>query len=124
MTISGIIKQGAHPRAERMAKLLAAVPHDTARELLTAYLLDDCPTDWVDRVTILVEASDTSDSKLQEPTTSYRVQLSTAGLARQILAQMSAALDAGDTLLADWLATTGRLLVSPHLSPRADPDEG
>lgn len=144
MTVGGILRD-QHPRPERMERIIAACPRSIAHQLLHAYLLDDCPDPWTPHVAIEITGSPVHhDDAEQSPTTAgppgsaiqredspadtpnaaaplapdphaHLRPLSASTRARKVLALMHAALDSGDTELADWLAETGTLLVRPHL---------
>ena len=127
MTVGGIM-EGRHPRSERFDKLLAAIPRlDLRLRLITAYVLDDAPPSEVPALEAILQEHlltwhqqhdpTVDDTHVAEPETAYRVSLSTAAQARLILDRLRAAVDAGDSELSHWLATTGHLLTSPHLPP-------
>jgi hypothetical protein len=127
MTVGGIM-EGRHPRSERFDKLLAAIPRlDLRIRLITAYVLDDAPPSEVPALEAILQEHliiwhqqhdpTVDDTRVAEPETAYRITLSTAAQARLILDRLRAAVDAGDSELSHWLATTGHLLTSPHLPP-------
>jgi hypothetical protein len=127
MTVGGIM-DGRHPRSERFDKLLAAIPRlDLRIRLITAYVLDDAPPSEVPAIEAILQEHlltwhqehdpSVDDTRVAEPEAPYRVTLSTAAQARLILDRLRAAVDAGDSELSHWLATTGHLLTSPHLPP-------
>jgi hypothetical protein len=129
MTVRGIM-DNAHPRTERFEKLLAAIPSLEHRcKLLIAYILDDAPETQCPAIEQILnehllawhQAHGTEDGVVQElPTRSYRPR-SDASLARTVLDAMRSAIDSGDSELAHWLATTGQLLTTPHLTlPKED----
>ena len=107
-TIAGVIR-GRHPRSDTMSALLAAVPIEVARDLLIAYLKDDCPDDWETKLIIDVLVP---DGGLQErDASSY-----TAGQPTDRQTQLEDALAAlthaaqGDAATRDWIIDTARLL--------------
>lgn len=53
----GSILRDVHPRPERLGQLLRAVDDETAITWLEAYLLDDVPEDWQQRVNVLIKES-------------------------------------------------------------------
>lgn len=124
MSIKNIFN-GAHPRADRFDKLLGAIASLTLRvELLIAYTLDDTPESYTPAMesvlrdhlyAVLKSTTETTitDNIVQEVAANR--PLSTATKARQVLDDMRKRLDAGDIILADWLADTGVLLTAPHL---------
>jgi hypothetical protein len=129
MTIAHIMR-GSHPRPDRAELLLGALPPQHQADCLLAYILDDCPRRWVGHVEVILAdalpaalASDPAaadTSTVSEPATPYttaRKPPSNATLARIVLSSLQSQLDAGDSELADWLATTGELLTRPHLPP-------
>jgi len=126
MTVRGIM-DNAHPRTERFEKLLRAIPSLEHRcELLTAYILDDCPESHRPSVEAICQQhlltwhqqhSAPESSHVAEAATGYRARPSTATQARAVLDNMRAAVDAGDSALSEWLATTGPLLTPSHLPP-------
>ena len=127
MTIRGIV-EGAHPRSERFDKLLAAIPRlDLRLRLITAYVLDDAPPSEVPAIEAILQEHlltwhqqhdlTVDDTRVAEPEAPYRTTPSKAAQARLILDRLRAAVDAGDSELSHWLATTGHLLTSPHLPP-------
>lgn len=70
-TINNILRD-SHPRPERLGELLRVLPPVIAREWLIAYLRDDIPVEWDDRVEILVKLNEElSDDRLQEPESPY-----------------------------------------------------
>ena len=131
MSIKNIFN-GSHPRSDRFDKLLSSIPslHHQV-ELLIAYVLDDSPSTYTPGLEIVLKehlltqlrlTHHSSTSIIQEDVTPYIVSssptrpLTSATKARLVLDQMRLRLDAGDTILADWLADTGTLLTAPHLS--------
>jgi len=107
-TIAGVIR-GRHPRSDTMSALLAAVPIEVARDLLIAYLKDDCPDDWEGKVIIdvLLDSPGLHDCS----STGY-----TAGQPTDRQTQLEDALAAlthaaqGDAATRDWIIDTARLL--------------
>ena len=106
-TIAGIFR-GQHPRSKTMSALLAAVPVEVARDLLIAYLKDDCPDDWESKLIIDVL---TDTASLEERSlTSY-----TASPPMDRQTQLEEALTAlthaanGDAATRDWIIDTAKL---------------
>jgi hypothetical protein len=124
------IRKGSHPRADRFDKLLSSIASLHLRvDLLIAYILDDTPAAYTPDIELVLRTHLTDLLRSKEGTicTASIVQelsttrpLSTATLARQVLDQMRHRLDAGDTILADWLADTGTLLTAIHLPPTTE----
>lgn len=106
-TIAGIFR-GQHPRSKTMSALLAAVPIEVARDLLIAYLKDDCPDDWETKLIIDVlvpdglQERDASSYTAGQPT-DRQTQLEDALAALTHAAQ-------GDAATRDWIIDTARLL--------------
>jgi hypothetical protein len=131
MTVRGIM-DNAHPRTERFEKLLGAIPSLEHRcKLLIAYVLDDAPQNQGPALEQILnehllawhEAHGTQEGRVQElPTRSCR-PLSDASIARAVLDAMRSQIDAGDSELAHWLATTGQLLTAAHLMPQKEHEE-
>jgi hypothetical protein len=140
MTVGGILRDH-HPRPERIESILAVCPRSIAHDILRAYLLDDCPDPWTPHVGIDISGSPVHPQDGTSPTTAgppilredspassplapdphaHLRPISSSTRARKVLALMTAALDSGDTDLADWLAETGTLLVRPHLRDPQD----
>jgi len=124
MSIKSIFN-GSHPRADRFDKLLSSIASLHLRvDLLIAYILDDTPATYTSAVETVLRAhlqplllhrkGPISTTAIVQELITTR-PLSTATLARTVLDQMRHRLDAGDTILADWLAATGTLLTAIHL---------
>lgn len=124
------MRKGSHPRCDRFDRLLQAIPGLTHRvELVIAYTLDDTPESYREAVEAILRAhlyewlhvatSEPTVTTLRESATATSRAISNATKARQVLADMGRRLDAGDTMLADWLADTGELLTAAHLPPEA-----
>lgn len=122
------IHNGCHPRADRFAKLLSALPSLSDQvELLIAYTLDDSPETFTadleqvlrlhlyEAARISHHITDDAPAVLRESAARNR-PASIATRAREVLGAMHRRLDDGDTILAEWLADTGELLAAPHLS--------
>lgn len=120
------IYNGSHPRCDRFDRLLQAIPGLTHRvELVIAYTLDDTPESYREAVEAILRAhlyewlhiatSEPAVTTLREAATATSRAISNATKARKVLADMGRRLDAGDTMLADWLADTGELLTAAHL---------
>ena len=99
---------GRHPRSDTMSALLAAVPVEVARDLLIAYLKDDCPDDWQNKLIIDVL---TDTASLQDrAATGY-----TAGPPIDRQTQLEEAITAlthaanGDAATRDWIIDTAKL---------------
>jgi hypothetical protein len=106
--IAGIMR-GTHPRPKSMSALLSAVPQEEAILLLIAYLRDDCPDDWEDKIQI-----DIIVCSMQEPATPYGP--TRPATIEEALAALTRAAQ-GDTHLRDWIITTAHIL---NLLPAAD----
>jgi len=108
-TVAGILR-GRHPRPETMSALLASVPQHDAELLLLAYLRDDCPDDWEQRILLEIMAG----SRLAEPQGTYESPAITGSgspkpqIDRALAALAQAA--AGDTALRDWIIQTAQIL--------------
>jgi hypothetical protein len=106
-TIAGVIR-GRHPRSDTMSALLAAVPVEVARELLIAYLKDDCPDDWETKLII--------DVLMPEGLQERNASSYTAGQPTDRQTQLEDALAAlthaaqGDSATRDWIIDTAKLL--------------
>jgi hypothetical protein len=106
-TIAGVIR-GRHPRSDTMSALLAAVPVEVARELLIAYLKDDCPDDWETKLII--------DVLMPEGLHERNASSYTAGQPTDRQTQLEDALAAlthaaqGDSATRDWIIDTAKLL--------------
>lgn len=123
----------AHPRTERFEKLLAAIPRlDLRLSLLIAYTLDDTPESHRPAVEAVLNehlmvwhqthnpTEAEASAIVVEEATVYRIRPSAASQARQVLDAMRQAIDEGDTDLTHWLATTGQLLLAPHLAGKVE----
>jgi hypothetical protein len=93
---------GRHPRPETMSALLHAVPQEEAAVLLLAYLRDDCPDDWEDKIKL-----DLLTSHLAEPTVTYGTPK--AATIEAALAALTHAAH-GDENLRLWLINTAKIL--------------
>jgi hypothetical protein len=93
---------GRHPRPETMSALLHAVPQDEAAILLLAYLRDDCPDDWQDKITL-----DLLTGHLAEPSSGYGP--AKPATIEEALAALTRAAQ-GDANLRSWIITTARIL--------------
>ena len=103
------IRRDAHPRPERFGQLLHAVDDDTARKWLTAYLLDDCPPEFLITITALQSAD---PATLREAITAYtHGQLDTSPAAvLKAWHRLQSAIQA-DTSLAKWFIKTVNLIL-------------
>lgn len=104
-TISHILRE-SHPRPERLAQLMRAVDPATACEWLVAYLRDDCPPEYVDRVTITVQQLEHDVLHESIPTPA---QVDPVQLAWQ---RLQAAMR-NDTALRQWFQRTVEVILSP-----------
>jgi hypothetical protein len=93
---------GRHPRPETMSALLHAVPQDEAAILLLAYLRDDCPDDWEDKITL-----DLLTGHLAEPSSGYGP--AKPATIEEALAALTRAAQ-GDANLRSWIITTAKIL--------------
>jgi hypothetical protein len=103
------IHTGRHPRPETMSALLASVPQPDAELLLLAYLRDDCPDDWEQRIHLEIMPA----GSLAEPASTYQAPHAQNGAAKPQIDRALAALTqaaAGDTDLRDWLIQTAHIL--------------
>ena len=96
------IMRGTHPRPKTMSALLHAVPQEEAAVLLLAYLRDDCPDDWEDKIKL-----DLLTSHLAEPTMTYGTPK--AATIEAALAALTHAAH-GDENLRLWLINTAKIL--------------
>jgi hypothetical protein len=98
------IHTGRHPRPETMSAILSSVPTEDARRLLLAYLRDDCPDDWEQRIILdIASPSSVVREEMPSPTAPARPQIEAA---IEALAQAAE----GDSHLREWLIDTARLL--------------
>lgn len=93
---------GRHPRPETMSALLGAVPQDEAATLLLAYLRDDCPDDWEDKIQL-----DLLTTHLAETDSTYGTPK--AATIEEALAALTRAAQ-GDANLRAWIITTAKIL--------------
>lgn len=100
-TLAGIMR-GTHPRSKTMSAILNAVPISEAEALLLAYLRDDCPDEWEDKITLNVLVA-----HLSEPVPSYGSD--TPATIEAALAAFTRAAQ-GDENLREWLITSARIL--------------
>ena len=100
-TLAGIMR-GNHPRPKSMSALLGAVPQAEATTLLLAYLRDDCPDDWEDKIQL-----DLLVSHVAEPSGTYGTPK--AATIEEALAALTRAAQ-GDANLRAWLITTAKIL--------------
>jgi hypothetical protein len=93
---------GRHPRPETMSALLHAIPQNEAAILLLAYLRDDCPDDWEDKITL-----DLLTGHLAEPSSGYSP--AKPATIEEALAALTRAAQ-GDANLRAWIITTAKIL--------------
>jgi hypothetical protein len=107
-TVAGILR-GRHPRPETMSALLASVPTNDAELLLLAYLRDDCPDDWEQRIHVEVMPV---AHQVSESTTTYFCPPGEQAPKPQIDRALAALTQAasGDTELRDWIIQTAQVL--------------
>jgi hypothetical protein len=100
---------GRHPRSDTMSALLRAVPLEVARDLLIAYLKDDCPDDWEQR--LIIDVLIASDGLQEQHPSGYTAGNSPTGqtVVEEALAALTKAAE-GDASLRDWLIDTAKLL--------------
>ena len=112
-TLSNILRD-SHPRPERLGQLLRVLPASTAADWLIAYLRDDIPAEWADRVEILVETLESHTAHVREPSPSYGPAATARALER-----LQRALEHRPEL-GDWLVKTMTLILGPEspLRPR------
>lgn len=96
------IMRGSHPRPKSMSALLGAVPQDEAGILLLAYLRDDCPDDWEDKIQL-----DLLTTHLAETDPIYGTPK--AATIEEALAALTRAAQ-GDANLRAWIITTAKIL--------------
>lgn len=89
-----------------MSALLGAVPGDEAAILLLAYLRDDCPDDWEDKITLELLVS-----HVAEPGATYGTP-KTATIEEALAAFTRHS--QGDEALRTWLITTAQILNLIH----------
>jgi hypothetical protein len=112
MTIGNILND-THPRPERFGQLLRAVDDATARRWLTAYLRDDCPTEFLPRLEIIIADPQGTDATMHEQSANYRSTPDhgpSAVLAAWTRLQSAIA---ADTNLARWFIKTVQLILGP-----------
>ena len=85
-----------------MSALLGAVPQAEAGTLLLAYLRDDCPDDWEDKIQL-----DLLTTHLAEPSGTYGTPK--AATIEDALAALTRAAQ-GDANLRSWIITTAKIL--------------
>jgi hypothetical protein len=100
---------GRHPRADSMSALLRAVPFEVARDLIIAYIKDDCPNDWIER--LVIDVLSFRDGLQEQHPTGYTADNLKPGqtVVEEALAALTKAAE-GDASLRDWLIDTARLL--------------
>lgn len=86
-----------------MSALLSAVPQEEAVKLLLAYLRDDCPSDWEDKIQL-----DIIVTSLQEASPIEAGSHRADRLDEAMIALTRAATGSGT--LRDWLITTAHIL--------------
>jgi hypothetical protein len=96
------IMRGTHPRPKTMSALLHTIPQDEAAILLLAYLRDDCPDDWEDKITL-----DLLTGHLAEPSSGYSP--AKPATIEEALAALTRAAQ-GDANLRAWIITTAKIL--------------
>lgn len=96
------IMRGTHPRPKTMSALLSAVPQAEAVTLLLAYLRDDCPDDWEDKIRL-----DCLFSHVTEPEPVYGTPKTTT--IEEALAALTHAAQ-GDEQLRAWIITSVKIL--------------
>ena len=96
------IMRGTHPRPKSMSALLGAVAQDEAAILLLAYLRDDCPDDWEDKITLELLVSHVAElgATYGTPKTAT-IEEALAAFTRH---------SQGDEALRTWLITTAQIL--------------
>lgn len=104
--IAGIMR-GTHPRPKSMSALLSAVPQAEAVTLLLAYLRDDCPDDWEDKIRL-----DCLITQVAEPEPVYGTPKTTT--IEEALAALTHAAQ-GDEQLRAWIITSVKIL---NLTPK------
>jgi len=120
MTLGNICKD-SHPRPDRFGQLLKAVDDHTARDWLEAYLLDDCPEQWLPRVKILIEGLHHihSAEHLAEPTATYgqpAPPIDPIAATHRALQRLQTAMSR-DTELSTWFVQTITLILGPDEQP-------
>lgn len=103
-TISNILRD-SHPRPDRFGRLLRVLPTAVAIEWLTAYLLDDVPEQWRERVQIIINGVHDEPSTLREPEPDYGPP-DTARAINRLTAAMEK-----DAELGRWFVQTVNLLL-------------
>jgi hypothetical protein len=103
-TISNILRD-SHPRPDRFGRLLRVLPSQVAVEWLTAYLLDDVPDAWRERVQIIINGVHDEPSTLCEPTPDCGPPDTALAISR-----LTAAMDKDDEL-GRWFVQTVKLLL-------------
>jgi hypothetical protein len=98
------IFRGHQPPPDRIAKLLAVLDDDTARQWLTAYLLDHTPDEWQTRVHVNIDAQ--QSTRLNEAPAAYITAKDRLTNALEWLQTRTN----GDDELAEWLISTVELM--------------
>jgi hypothetical protein len=103
-TITHILRD-SHPRPDRFGRLLRVLPAAVAIEWLTAYLLDDVPEQWRERVQIIINGVHDEPSTLREPEPDYGPPDTARAISR-----LTAAMEK-DAELGRWFVQTVNLLL-------------
>jgi len=103
-TISNILRD-SHPRPDRFGRLLRVLPSQVAVEWLTAYLLDDVPDAWRERVQIIINGVHDEPSTVCEPTPDCGPPDTALAISR-----LTAAMEK-DAELGRWFVQTVKLLL-------------
>jgi len=103
-TISNILRD-SHPRPDRFGRLLRVLPSQVAVEWLTAYLMDDVPDAWRERVQIIINGIPDEPSTLCKPTPDCGPPDTALAISR-----LTAAMDKDDEL-GRWFVQTVKLLL-------------
>jgi hypothetical protein len=103
-TITHILRD-SHPRPDRFGRLLRVLPSQVAVEWLTAYLLDDVPDAWRERVQIIINGVHDEPSTVCEPTPDCGPPDTALAISR-----LTAAMEK-DAELGRWFVQTVKLLL-------------
>jgi hypothetical protein len=105
------IQRDQHPRPERLGQLLRALDDATARQWLTAYLRDDCPPEFLDRLEIIIRAT-CEGTTVQDAAASYGTSPQIDGPAAVLHAwQRLHAATLKDASLGRWFIKTINLIL-------------
>lgn len=102
----GCIINGQHPRPERFGQLLSVLPVDVAEEWLLAYLKDEIPEEWRERVEVIFKRPD--GLVMNEQPVEYRKPPTLRAVDRLRAAMAS------DPELGAWFVRSVELILGPE----------